>query len=73
VIVYPGSGGEFYKGNTCDVVDPDNEIDNVAINPSLVFQFKLGNTQKLTITTKTQCNLGKSELEHYDGNYLGYY
>jgi Leucine-rich repeat (LRR) protein len=71
--VYPGSGGDFYRGNTCHAVDPNNEIDTATINPSLVFQFELGNTRKLTITTKTQCNLGKSAPEHYDGNYLGYY
>jgi len=73
VTVYPGSGGDFYRGNTCHAVDPNNEIDTATINPSLVFQFELGNTRKLTITTKTQCNLGKSAPEHYDGNYLGYY
>jgi hypothetical protein len=73
VTVYPGSGGDFYRGNTCHAVDPDNEINTATINPSLVFQFELENTRKLTITTKTQCNLGKSALEHYDGNYLGYY
>jgi hypothetical protein len=27
----------------------------------------------LTITTKTQCNIGKNAPEHYDGDYLGYY
>jgi len=71
--IYPRSSGDFYQGNTCHAVDLDNEINIVAINPSLVFQFELGNTRKLTITTKTQCNLGKSVPEHYDGNYLGYY
>jgi Leucine-rich repeat (LRR) protein len=73
VTVYPGSGGDFYRGNTCHAVDPNNEINTATINPSLVFQFELGNTRKLTITTKTQCNLGKSAPEYYDGNYLGYY
>jgi Leucine-rich repeat (LRR) protein len=73
VTVYPGSGGDFYRRNTCHAVDPNNEIDTATINPSLVFQFELGNTRKLTITAKTQCNLGKSAPEHYDGNYLGYY
>ncbi len=73
VIIYLGFGGDFYRGNTCYAVDLNNEIHIVAINPSLVFQFELGNTRKLTITTKTQCNLGKSASEHYDGNYLRYY
>jgi hypothetical protein len=73
VTIYPRSNGDFYRGNTCHAVDLDNEINTVAINPSLVFQFELGNTRKLTITTKKQCNLGKSAPEHYDGNYLGYY
>ncbi len=53
VTVYPGSGGDFYPGNTCHAVDPDNEINIVAINPSLVFQFELRNIRKLIITTKT--------------------
>jgi hypothetical protein len=73
VKVCPGSGCDFYRGNTCHAVDPDNEINTATINPTLIFQFELGNTRKLTITTETQCNLGKSAPEHYDGNYLGYY
>jgi hypothetical protein len=73
VTIYLRFGGDFYLGNTCHAIDPDNEIDFAAINPSLVFQFELRNIRKLISTTKTQCNLGKSAPEHYDGNYLGYY
>jgi hypothetical protein len=43
VTVYLGSSGDFYLGNTCHAIDPDNEIDIATINPSLVFQFELGN------------------------------
>jgi len=54
-------------------IDPDNEVHTATINPSSIFQFEPRNIRKLTMTTKTQCNLGKSAPKHYDGNYLGYY
>jgi hypothetical protein len=73
VTIYLGSGGDFYPGNTRHVVKRNNGINTTIINPSLVFQFELGNIRKLTITTKRQCNLGENAPQHCDGNYLGYY
>lgn len=73
VTVCPGRGGDFYQGNTRHVVEPNNRINDATIDPSLVFRFELGDIRKLTITTETQCNLGKSAPDHYDGEYLGYY
>jgi hypothetical protein len=73
VTVCPGCGGDFYQGNTRHVVEPNNIINTATIDPTLVFRFEIGDTRKLTITTKTQCNLGKSAPEDYDGKYLGYY
>jgi hypothetical protein len=73
VTVCPRSGGDFYQGNTHHVVEPNNRINDATIHPSLVFRFELGDIRKLTITTKTQCNLGTSAPDHYDGEYLGYY
>ncbi|CAK9875597.1 unnamed protein product [Sphagnum jensenii] len=73
VTVCPGCGGDFYQGNTRHVVEPNNIINTATIDPTLVFRFEIGDTRKLTITSKTQCNLGKSAPEDYDGKYLGYY
>jgi hypothetical protein len=73
VTVYPRSDGDFYPRNTRHAVKRNNGINTTIINPSLVLQFELGNTQKLAITTKRQCNLGESAPQYCDGNYLGYY
>jgi Leucine-rich repeat (LRR) protein len=73
VTVFPRDGGDFYQGNPCHAVEPIDEINTATINTTLVFQFELGNTRKLTITTETGCSLGNSVPERYDGNYLGYY
>jgi len=73
VTVCPGFGGDFYQGNTRHVVEPNNIFNTATIDPTLVFRFEIGDTRKLTITTETKCNLGKSAPKHYDGEYLGYY
>ncbi len=54
----------------------DDRIEDASISAELEFKFELlqGDTiRKITIETRTQCNLGKSAPKSRDRGYLGYY
>jgi hypothetical protein len=53
----------------------DDRIEDASIYPVLEFKFELpqGASRKITIETRTQCNLGDSAPESRDRGYLGYY
>ncbi|CAM6006769.1 unnamed protein product [Sphagnum balticum] len=54
----------------------DDRIEDASISAVLEFKFELlqSNTiRKITIETRTQCNLGESAPESRDRRYLGYY
>jgi len=75
VIVHLGKESIFNPQNMTES-QLDDRIKTASISPVLEFKFELlqGDTiRKITIETRTQCNLGKSAPELRDGGYLGYY
>jgi hypothetical protein len=75
VTVYLGKESIFNPQNMAESQLHDR-IKTASICPVLEFKFELlqGDTiRKITIETRTQCNLGSSAPESRDRRYLGYY